>query len=402
MKYLHFVFFLFTFLFQSLHGLHQLEQEHYFNHFSEKFQNLSRTIYQQHSISYDAVVGLSKCVVTYGGYGNFIGSLVTAFIVSLYSNRIFVLNNQVVLSMFQHPDPTLSFKNIELTSSMHCTRDCQDVIMSMKSNVKVIGVNRCDQAAIRDPAILSWYSKTFNVPNTYVGAHETWLLTENRPSYDIVHWLLSKPTPEWEKVMKDRAQKVYANCSRNGIIPHHANLGLQIRTFADLGRHSTSHQEKCYVDCAESLARYLHDIHQHPICVLVTSDNSDLTDRIITELDKIPYITAVHNDYPHASTLSHSAGILLDHRDDKSFSITKIMDHPEFIDWMLLSESDTAVYTQGSTFASSARYRAGLFRAKDDRVVREISQQECTCENIADPSSISRMTSQPKRLRRHR
>lgn len=369
----------------SSSSFHQLRQE-YFTQLSSKLQKMTRSMHQLYPDPSQHAVGFSTCIKFYGGYGNFIGSLVTAAVISFYSNRILVLNNPVLVSMFQHPDPMQSFNSFNVTS-LYCPKSCPDIVRASTSLEKVIGVNRCDGQVIHDQNVATWYVKNIAIPLVPLSTGS--LLELYRPHYELIHWLLSNPTPGWGSHMQKRAKMVYANCSQHGVVPHRANLALQIRTFSDMGRTSTASQEQCYIDCTLEIAKSLHDAHLHHICLMVTSDNSELTDRVIEKLEMTSYITAVHNDYPNASILSHSGNILMDHRLDKSFSLDKIMDHPEFVDWMLLSDAEVAVYTHGSTFAMSARHRAGVIRAKDDRAV-SFQPGDCKCHAVSSQRRFRR------------
>jgi hypothetical protein len=371
---------------------HQLEQI-YFQRISKKMRNLSQTIQINHPNPSDFAVALSTKVVTYGGFGNFIGSVVTAGLVSFLSDRVLVLNNALFRSMFQHPDPSLSFNSLNITREtvMYCpSAPNLFLAASRQSHHKIIGVNRGDQYLTHHQPVLEWYSTTLSVPIPVQTPESPWRISENRLSYDLAQWLLSHPTPEWETILKKRAKMVFANCSHaDTSVPQRASVGLQIRTFADLGRKSSPELEKCYIDCALNLTSHLYRRQRkhRPICVLVTSDDSRLTDRVVDELQKVPYVIAVHNDYPTSSTLSHSGNLLMSQREDDSFSLQSIKDHPEFVDWMLLSDSETAVYSQSSTFASSARHRAGIYRAKDDHVVG-FSEGYCACNPVSHPGDI--------------
>jgi hypothetical protein len=384
----------------SPNDFHQLEQI-YFQKISKKMRNLSQTIQINHPNPSEFAVALSTKVLTYGGYGNFIGSVVAATLVSFLSNRVLVLNNAVFRSMFQHPDPSLSFNsfNITLETVMYCPSTRNFLLAAMRqSHHKIIGVNRGDQSLTHHQPVLEWYSTTLSVPIPIQTPGSPWMISHNRLSYDIAQWLMSHPTPEWETLLKERVKVIFANCSHaDAGVPQRANVGLQIRTFADIGGKSSQELEKCYIDCALNLSSHLYRRQRkhRPICVLVTSDDSRMTDRVIRELQKVPSVRAVHNGYPTGSTLSHSAHLLLSQREDDSFRLQSIKDHPEFVDWMLLSDSETAIYSQGSTFASSARHRAGIYRAKDDHVVR-FSERHCACDPVSHPGDIEGIDSQPR------
>lgn len=379
----------FSFIFCSNHTqlLHQHE-ELYLNKLTSIIHNITNQIQLTHSnkpLNY--AVCMSNGVRTYGGLGNFIGSLITATLISLVYGRVLIINNQVITSMFIHPNSNDTFISSIITSTtrMYAPGECLIIEPSSSKNIPILGVNRCNQALVHNPIIQNWFSRTFNVPKTYQLTNKPWLISENRISYDILHWLLSKPAPKWEKHIKEHALSVFKNCSRDGWEHHRANLAIQVRTFADISKDPISKKRlDCYLECAFQRAKILHEIHQHPVCVLVTSDNSELTDLIIGKLSEVPYITAVHNDYPTGSTISHSADLLLHERDNQKFTIENLHNHPEFVDWMLLSDSESAIYTTESTFATTARFRAGFVKSQNDMVVRMADNNNVVCDAVVE------------------
>lgn len=368
--------------------IHQLEIN-YLNKLTSTFNNITIKTTQKYQTNPSLhSVCVSTRIHTYGGLGNYIGTLITATVLSFLYERVLVINNNVITSMFKHPNEKDTFKSFIVTPStpMVSPGECQIMGPAASQTNKLIGVNRCNQALVHDMTVQKWFSQTLNVPITYKLTNKDWLISENRISYDVLHWLLSKLTPEWEAYMKEHATNVFKNCSRDGWEHHRANLALQVRTFADVSKDPMSRKRlDCYLECAKQRAIELHKFHKHSVCILVTSDNSQLTDLIIHELSEIDYITAVHNDYPVDSTLSHSADLLLNERDNPNFSVENLKNHPEFVDWMLLSDSESAIYTKESTFAATARYRAGYIKSQHDKLVHMVNQNTCVCDPVVDP-----------------
>ena len=364
------------------------EEITYLHSLSSTIHNITSIIQKKHSKNPSlSIVCLSTGVHTYGGLGNFVGSLITATVLSLMNERVLVINNFVFTSMFIHPDKDNTFISFPVTpgTRMFAPGECQIKEPSKNPSVQILGVNRCDRFLVHDSQVLSWFSNTFHVPNTFRATNKPWLLSENRISYDILHWLLSKPSAKWEHHLKEQRTNVYKNCSRDGWEHARANLAIQVRTFADIFKDPISKKRyDCYVNCALKRAKELHELHQHSVCVLVTSDNSQLTDLIINKLNEESFITAVHNDYPISSTISHSGDLLLKERDNAKFTIENLHNHPEFIDWMLLSDSESAIYTVESTFAATARYRAGFIKAQNDMVVRMVDKENCVCDAVVE------------------
>ena len=259
---------------------------------------------------------------------------------------------------------------------------------------------------------------------------------------NLFQWTYSRPQPSYKRHVKERTRNItslchehYLNKSRNnGNTVDVRGTGLvdyvvQIRTFRDVvGATSTEHfmgseQMTTFRTCAfkavmEAQSRVSESVISGngnsniksdgkappmPICVYVTSDDPAVANHITQSLED-------HEGF-EGSVVSHSEirddwhkpkeSLSLSLHDDKiddwhSQSLmdrhkgavgtdTELSARPEFLDWMVLSEATGALFTHGSTFGTSARYRKGYFNSIHDLGLdKDQKTNEFTCELAHD------------------
>ena len=85
----------------------------------------------------------------------------------------------------------------------------------------------------------------------------------------------------------------------------------------------------------------------------------------------------------------HTSSVLNKASQDAAINAHEIATRSEFSDWYILSSSVASMYTYDSTFASSARRRAGYFRTRHDFHVKagEGKDGKMTCEPVRQMST---------------
>ena len=163
---------------------------------------------------------------------------------------------------------------------------------------------------------------------------------------------------------------------------------IQIRTFRDVGEdlsdidHLVTWQNTSgsmqYVNCS------LHGVNQalrhranfmderaarSHICVYITSDNKAISAFIKSRILSVMPTVAIVTD-GELLTLNRtewqSSGMMSANQRTAAINLNERSD---LQDWMVLSNALSAVYFDGSTFADTARLRAGYFAMRNDYVV---------------------------------
>jgi len=226
----------------------------------------------------------------FGGFGNLVFSLLAAQIVALLTNRVPVMNHQLMLNMFVHPDPRQSwdlipakkFKSLKESVKTRGTR-CSDVITIPLAEIPFkYGTNGCLGAYFSHPDSVKILAELF--PLTYP--------VEQVPEYDqwvapFAQWVFSRPKESWTQVMNVYKNRTFAPCGNN---TEKADLAVQFRTWRDLHKDGGVYHEVgglCFQHCAREMA--LHTLRRlnRPICVFITSDNDTSSAYLANSLNEL-------------------------------------------------------------------------------------------------------------------
>lgn len=209
--------------------------------------------------------------------------------------------------------------------------------------------------------------------------------------YDITQWVFSNPTPAWNQFIRQKSCELFPTCLAKHTADDHcrADLAFQLRTWADLRNPAPGQptgmqipQIKCQVDCLTARILQLEAELHRPVCVFVSSDNTAISEEVTHFINQIPNARAVFNRIAGNKTLSHSAEVLVGERYNYNFKVDMLKDHPEFVDWMLISEAASAIHSFQSTFSRTARERAGIIRSLHDIYLKDAPAggPPCLCE----------------------
>lgn len=124
----------------------------------------------------------------------------------------------------------------------------------------------------------------------------------------------------------------------------------------------------CFLSCLlEAARRAALALGKSSLCVFVTSDNVTSTHLVADTLraSSVPISSALNLTLrpffnPHPSDHWHSAELIEAFRYELADPQRELGNHAELFDWYLLGEAKAAVYTSGSTYATTARLRKGL------------------------------------------
>jgi hypothetical protein len=140
---------------------HHHDSIEYFSALRDTLTNLSRQIYDAHAdvLQHTICVGLN--IRTYGGLGNLLGTIKGAQALAFVNNRHFILNNPVILSMFDHPDPKQDWHKPAMDESSWARKQrsfsqCGESMDFARTTGGLLGLNRCDQNVCHNPGIIKY------------------------------------------------------------------------------------------------------------------------------------------------------------------------------------------------------------------------------------------------------
>jgi len=245
----------------------------------------------------------------------------------------------------------------------------------------------------------------------------------------ICNWIMSRPVERWKMAIKSYKNAAFPYLN-DGVF----DLAIQFRTWRDLGHGNAVYVQDCIVNCAihriiqmlrESGIiddiRKLRKENARNFSVFITGDNatsnafvqSKLTQQLVSmfygeklvddskyminnslenrHIRRIPfgekhgcYIATTpeyYNSNSSAATQWHTGEVTNSLRYE--FDFEKVRYNLGLLDWELLSEATSAVYTTGSGFALNARMKAGLIRQACD-VVFSMKKKGATDEEVCD------------------
>lgn len=353
----------------------------------DKYKDLNDRTYEvyQHADVRESFVCNDPNAGIFGGFGNLMITALATQLVGLLSNRVTVMNHHLMLSMFDHPDsrqswsliPSEGFFALKGTVKTRPKR-CSDVKnIPFSKLAPKYGTNGCFEAYIshpESPAML-----TSLLPLQYP---ESNISLYHQFSAAVGEWTFSRPAANWSSIMSAYRKKTFAPCGAN---IEFADMAVQFRTWRDVrGDKDTFHDVggACHAKCAAHVALHTRNRLNRTICVFVTSDNVTSSAHLVNHLNLASNgsIKAVYAEEETGAAHWHSQTVV-DSARWKTLDSSELQHHQSLKDWMLIGEASTAMYTAGSTFAVTARLRAGLQNQLHD-VISEINGNKCNCESM--------------------
>jgi hypothetical protein len=322
----------------------------------------------------------------YGGWGNLVNSLISIIGFSLTTQKQAIMNHPLFLEMFNHPDERQKW-NLwsaeEIRSIKHNVgrppARCGDINhMPLNTFEDKYGVNGCLSPYLTHPAAINYFQfllhKKYDkiLPNSYF----------TQVSNILAQWIFSNPTKKYKEMTDEHKKQLLSNeCGEN------FDLAVQFRSWRDVRAESATFGEldgSCVLECALERVSWLKQkITNRKICVFVTTDNSTSSNIIVNAINALSTkdhaVHAITFIDTHLEKHWHSMGVVQDTR----FFIepTELSRHPELLDWYLIGDAYSAVYTAGSTFAFTSRMRSGILNQMNDYAVNKVDNK-CVCEKV--------------------
>ena len=317
------------------------------------------------------------------GFGNILIGVFAVFMEAFVSDKFPILNNCIILSMYEHPNPQLSFLNHGGKTGEKCQFNEQQLSKySPNPDKKHKGKQVNNQAVVSDmksDGVLKKYSNMLQLEETDMRLYDI-------VSSTMAKWIMQRPTPLFQRLVNERKKQVMSQCNTDGI-----HFGIQIRTWRDFDYGHGQYYEAVYadiVDCIKNwLNKQLKDSNlRSRACLYITSDDPVETKRLVASLtdvnDRLTFATAVptSQDTWHTDE-SFKAG-------KSNFDPQNLNNHEELIDWYIFGEANAAIYTLGGTYGRTARMRRGYSSQANDFVVgRKNASDKFTCHAVQDYDS---------------
>jgi hypothetical protein len=322
----------------------------------------------------------------FGGFGNLMFSILGAQVVGTLINRVVVMNHHLMLNMFDHPDIRQSWDLIPFADwpEMKKTVGSRPIRCSGVKDVPFekypakYGTNGCFQAYLSHPQTAGVL-----LPLLPMKYPESNISFYDQMSAQLAEWTLSRPAKVWSSIVDEYKKATFSPCGAN---VDRADMAVQFRTWRDVaGEAATYHQVGglCHEKCAAEMALHTFQRLKRPICIFITSDNETSSAQLAQNLSSLSpgNIHAVYGAAEKNTAHWHSVTIV-DTARWGPFDVQELRRHQELKDWMLLGEASHATYTVGSTFAITARLRAGLHQQMHDKVPITTEDGNCTCSSV--------------------
>jgi hypothetical protein len=292
-------------------------------------------IYQKHDLEH--FVCTNPNAGTFGGFGNFVFTILGVQLMATMLNRLPVMNHPLMLNMFQHPDPRQSwdlipsnkFMDLKATVKTRPTR-CTEVQHVPYAHIQPkYGTNGCFHPYIVHP-------ETAPILNTLLPLHYP---VENISYYDqmasqITQWTFSRPQPQWAAIVDEYRRRTFLPCGPN---VEKADLAVQFRTWRDVvGEAATFHHVGglCHETCAKEMALETQKRLNRSICVFITSDNDTSSALLATSLDALSP-NNIHAVYGTEENAAHwHSSLLIDSARWGDFDPAVLKHHQELKDWI--------------------------------------------------------------------
>ena len=334
-----------------------------------------------------------------GGFGNVIHHFMSVQGVGLATSRHSIFNHAIILQLFCHPVPVLTSSwsqiNNSVISKIHSSRvrgyrdlvPCGQVAKYPLSRwTDAVFVHGCFGNNLMHPEIRPILFKLFETKYPVV------------VFAGLMQWTYSNPTSSYVEATANKIANISRQCFRNttGLTSDVIDLVIQIRTLRDVGENlsdidhlalwkQTNHCKQ-YINCSlHGIKQALHRkanvanamVSSQPLCVYITSDNKAISFFLKSQLlGAVPGIAVVADgELPSLNNSDwQSAGIM---NSNHLVSDEGVLRRSDLLDWMVISKAVSAVYLESSTFADTARLRAGYFAARHDYVVTTKDNPQC-------------------------
>jgi hypothetical protein len=310
------------------------------------------------------------------GFGNIMVGVIAVIMESFVSERFPIINNCIILNMFQHPNPSLSFLSNNDDRGAGDESKCAFDERQLEKYTPIPN-NITNKKQVNNQAVVQDMRKD-GVMKKYASMLES--IDEGDPRlYDMVssaaaRWMMQRLTPLFQSLVDKEKKRVLSQCENATKI----DFAIQIRTWRDfpdlLKRPMYTEIRDEIEDCIRGrLANMLHKsdramTSETKACVYITSDDpmemKSMADRMFDTNDRVNFVIS-HR--PASDDAWHSADSFAKHKSE--FDPKLLAKHEELIDWMIFGEAEEAIYTLRSTFGRTSRMRRGYGGQRNDFVV---------------------------------
>lgn len=320
-----------------------------------------------------------------GGFGNVIYHFHSVQGLAIATKSRAIINHALLQLMFDHPDKKngKSWRHetnedvLKLMEGHHSTDliPCGQVSKTpMKYFADIIFVHGCYGNNLMHPDVRGEFSKIIKLEYSLQNHH---LYADSLFSV-LMQWTFSNPTIILEDCVEAYMKRITDLCYANHtFLPDKLrviDVALQMRLFRDNRANAATGADNStlsrFHDCGlqtilDAQVRRQQDhtdsVRSSPACVFITSDDPVVASIVANTYRTNPEITAkiVTYDELTPNNTEWLSIELMNTAQGKNSAGVQHVCKPAFLDWMILSKALSTMCTAGSTYCSSARFRAG-------------------------------------------